>query len=168
MKKQVGIVVLYLGAIVAANLITARYGPGASIFNAFVLIGLDLTTRDRLHDAWHGKHLAAKMCALIAAGSLLSYGLNRNAGQIAVASFVAFALASAADALAYHGLRSRPWFQRANGSNIVGAAVDSIAFPTIAFGGLMPWVTLGQFAAKVGGGFVWSLVLRRRVAVASY
>ena len=164
MKKN-GLVGLYLAAIVAANLITARYGPGASIFNAFALIGLDLTTRDRLHDAWHGEHLVRKMVVLIGAGSLLSWFLNRGAGQVAVASFVAFALASAADGVAYHGLRSRPWFQRANGSNVVGAAVDSVVFPTIAFGGLMPWVTLGQFAAKVGGGFLWSLVLRRKAEV---
>lgn len=32
---------------------------------------------------------------------------------------------------------------------------------TLAFGGLNIWITLGQFLAKVFGGFVWSLVLFR-------
>ena len=41
-------------------------------------------------------------------------------------------------------------------------AVDSILFPTIAFGSFLPLIVLGQFAAKVGGGFVWSLLLNRR------
>ena len=39
---------------------------------------------------------------------------------------------------------------------------------TIAFGSFLPLIVLGQFAAKVGGGFVWSLFLavpvRRRAA----
>ena len=45
-------VVLYLFAIVAANLLVARFGPSVTIINAFLFIGLDLTTRDGLHEAW--------------------------------------------------------------------------------------------------------------------
>lgn len=155
-------IIMYLAAIVAANLTTAAFGPSWSIVNAFLFIGLDLTCRDRLHEAWHGRGLVWKMGLLIAAGSLLSYALNRDAGQIAVASFVAFALAAVADTLVYSRLWYRNYMQRVNGSNVTGAAVDSLVFPTIAFGGIMPLITLGQFIAKVGGGFVWSLFLRRR------
>jgi hypothetical protein len=36
---------LYLAAIVAANLAVAHFGPGSSIPIAFLLVGLDLTTR---------------------------------------------------------------------------------------------------------------------------
>ena len=32
----------------------------------------------------------------------------------------------------------------------------------IAFGALMPHIVIGQFAAKVGGGFIWSLLIGRR------
>jgi hypothetical protein len=42
---------------------------------------------------------------------------------------------------------------------VPSAAVDSIVFPTIAFGGFLPLITLGQFAAKVAGGAVWSIIL---------
>ena len=153
---------MYLVAIVAANLLVARFGPAVVVVNAFLFIGLDLTARDHLHDAWRGRGLWRKMAVLIAAGSLLSWVLNRGAGQIALASFVAFALAGVADAVIYHWLGDRARLVRVNGSNMVSAAVDSLIFPTLAFGALMPGVVLGQFAAKVGGGFVWSLVLRRR------
>lgn len=162
------IVGMYLVAIVAANLTVAWFGPSVVIINAFLFIGLDLTARDRLHDAWRGSGLVWKMGALIAAGGLLSYLLNQDAGPIAVASTVAFAAAALTDAGVYHLLRDRPFLIRANGSNMPGAAVDSVVFPTLAFGVFLPWIVLGQFAAKVAGGFVWSLILnRRRRAVAS-
>jgi uncharacterized PurR-regulated membrane protein YhhQ (DUF165 family) len=155
---------------VLANLTTAAFGPAWSIVNAFLFIGLDLTSRDKLHDTWHGNGLAWKMAALIAVGSLLSFALNRNAGIIALASFVAFALAAMADTLIYAILRKRnaSYMRRVNGSNLAGAAVDSFVFPTLAFGGFDPWITAGQFAAKVCGGFLWSLVLRRTESPGEY
>lgn len=152
-------VLMYLAAIIAANLTVAMWGPSMTIVNAFLFIGLDLTARDKLHDTWHGRMLWPKMAALIAAGSLLSWAINRDAGQIALASFVAFALAGAVDAGAYHLLRHRAWWQRVNGSNVLSAAVDSIVFPSLAFGAFLPLIVLGQFAAKVAGGALWSLFL---------
>lgn len=161
------IVGLYLAAIVAANLLVAQFGPGITILNAFLFIGLDLTARDRLHDQWRHNGLIWKMGLLITTGGLLSYLLNRDAGRIALASTVAFLAASLVDAGVFHLLRDRAWMLRVNGSNVPAAAVDSIVFPTLAFGGFLPWVTLGQFTAKVLGGFVWSLILRRRRVAAS-
>jgi len=58
-------------------------------------------------------------------------------------------------------LRKRIFLVRANGSNVAGAGLDSLIFPTIAFGGLMPVIVLGQFVAKVLGGFVFSLIIQR-------
>jgi len=150
---------MYLAAIVAANLTVAMWGPSMTVVNAFLFIGLDLTARDKLHDAWHGNGLVWKMGALIATGSVLSWLLNQAAAQIALASFVAFAAASVVDTVAYHMLRNRVWWQRVNGSNVLSAAVDSVLFPTIAFGALLPVIVLGQFAAKVLGGAVWSWIL---------
>lgn len=155
------IVALYLTSIVLANVTVALWGPGVSIVNAFVFIGIDLVARDRLHDAWRGRHLWPRMLLLIAAGSLLSYGLNRNSGPIALASFAAFLCASLADAVVYHGLRHSRWLVRANGSNVLSAAVDSVVFPTVAWGTFLPWIVVGQWLAKVVGGAVWSLLLKR-------
>lgn len=154
-------VVIFLGAIVLANLAIALLGPGAAPIIAFLLIGLDLSLRDKLHDTWRGQHLPLRMGVLIATGSVLSYALNRSAGQVAVASFIAFAAAASADALVFGLLRRRGWLTAANGSNVVGAAVDSTLFPLLAFGAFLPWVMLGQFVAKSLGGACWAAVLAR-------
>ena len=154
-------ILLYLLAIVLANLSTARWGPGVSVVNAFLLVGLDLTARDRLHDSWSGRWLWPKMALLIVAGSVLSWLLNRDAGRVALASMMAFAVAGAVDALIYALADGRPRLVRINGSNVASAAADSLIFPWLAFGGLLPLLVVGQFVAKVGGGFVWSLILLR-------
>lgn len=155
------LILLYLAAIVAANLSVAYFGPYVSIINSFLFIGLDITTRDALHERWEGKHLWVKMALLILAGSVLSWLLNRDAGRIALASFAAFAAAGAADTAVYHLMRHQPKLRRVNGSNTVSAAVDSVVFPTIAFGSLMPTIVAGQFLAKVAGGYIWALLLNR-------
>lgn len=149
----------YAAAMIAANLSVATWGPAVSPINAFVLIGLDLALRDWLHvrlKVW-------QMGALIASTGMLTYTLNPAAGMIAVASSVAFTAAALVDWTTFAKLRGS-WLYRANGSNIAGAAVDSLVFPTLAFGALMPHIVLMQFVAKVAGGAVWSFLLGRRLA----
>jgi uncharacterized PurR-regulated membrane protein YhhQ (DUF165 family) len=120
MMQQIILIALYLVAIVAANLSVATFGPDVVILNAFVLIGLDLSCRDRLHELWHNKGLAWKMGAFIATGSAISYLLNAGAGRIALASFAAFALAAVVDTLVFSWLRGKGWLVRSNGSNVAG------------------------------------------------
>lgn len=151
--------ITYIAALVAANMAVAWFGPAAMPVIAFSLIGLDLTLRDRLHDRWRGRYLWPRMLGLIVTAGLVSYWLNPASGSIAVASVVAFGLASLADAGVYHLLAQRSWQVRANGSNLVGAAVDSLVFPVIAFGAVLPSIMLAQLAAKVAGGMVWAMVL---------
>jgi queuosine precursor transporter len=156
-------IAMYLVAIVAANLTTAVFGPNMSILNAFLFIGLDLTARDHLHEAWHRRGLIWKMTLLVASGSILSWIVNRNAGQIAVASFLSFALSGLVDALIYSWLFKHKRMIKVNGSNLSSALVDSIAFPALAFGFPIRWdIMLWQFVAKALGGFFWSLVLVRK------
>jgi len=155
-------IAMYLVAIILANLSSAHFGPSASIVNAFLFIGLDLTARDKLHEAWHKNGLIWKMGLLIAVGSLLSWVINRNAGMIAVASFAAFACAALVDTIAYQFLHERSYMVKVNGSNVFSALVDSLVFPTIAFGGFLPLVTFGQFVAKVAGGALWAYFLRHK------
>ncbi len=155
------LVLLYLAAIVAANLLVAAFGPSVTILNAFLFIGLDLSSRDSLHERWQGKHLKLKMLGLILTGSLLSVLLNWNAAGIALASSVAFLASGFVDFLVYSLLGSKSRLIRVNGSNILAAAVDSLVFPTLAFRSIIWSIVLGQFAAKVIGGFIWSLILNR-------
>ncbi len=149
-------IAIYAASMIAANLTVAAFGPVVTPINAFVLIGLDLALRDWLHvrlRAW-------QMGALIGATGLLTYILNPAAQTIAIASAVSFAVAAVADWLVFLRIPGS-WFRRSASSNVAGAAVDSILFPTIAFGVLMPHIVLMQFAAKVLGGTLWAFALDR-------
>lgn len=159
-------VLTYIGAIVGANLAVAFFGLWMSPINSLVLIGLDLSLRDALHDRWRGQFLWARMALLIATAGAISYLLNPAAGRIAAASTLAFCASGLVDAVAYHALRYRPWMHRANGSNAAGAIADSLLFPALAFGAFMPWVVALQCLAKLVGGAAWSLVFARARRVA--
>jgi len=154
-------VLIYLSSIVLANFIVLWFGPKSTIINAFLLIGLDLSLRDKLHDRWHHNKLWLKMFLLIFSGSLITYFLNRSALQIATASVVAFSFAAITDTIIYSFLFKQKFLVKANGSNVGGALVDSVLFPTIAFGVFMPFIVLGQFLAKAFGGLFWSVLLNR-------
>jgi len=58
-------------------------------------------------------------------------------------------------------LAGRSWSVRANGSNVVGATVDSLVFPLLAFGAALPSIVAAQFVAKIVGGMVWALLIAR-------
>lgn len=152
-------VLIYAAAMVLANLTVAQFGPVVTPVVAFVLIGFDLALRDWLHvrlKVW-------QMGALILATGVLTLILNPAADRIAVASCVAFMGAALADWAVFVRLPGS-WLKRSNGSNVAGAAVDSLLFPTLAFGALMPQIVLAQFAAKVLGGAMWTYLLARRTA----
>lgn len=156
-KKIVFAAAIYASAMVLANASIAAFGPWVSPINSFLFIGLDLALRDWLHLRLR----PVAMGALIVASGSLTWALNAAPAQIAIASSIAFICAASADWAAFSALRGKRWLVRSNGSNVVGAAVDSALFPTIAFGVLMPGVVAMQFAAKVAGGALWAWILRK-------
>jgi uncharacterized PurR-regulated membrane protein YhhQ (DUF165 family) len=101
------------------------------------------------------------MGGLIIGTGLITYALNPASGMIAVASAVSFLAASIVD-WSIFVKTTGTWIKRANISNIAGSAVDSLLFPTIAFGALMPEIVAFQFIAKVCGGAVWSYILEKK------
>lgn len=153
---------VYAAAMTIANLLVMQFGPAITPLNAFFLIGLDLTLRDWLHvriRPW-------QMGALILFAGLLTWVLNPGAQHIAIASAVAFIISGLVDWMVF-SKASGSWATRSFKSNVAGAAVDSLIFPTIAFGALMPLIVLMQFTAKVVGGAVWAFFMtrfRRRAA----
>jgi hypothetical protein len=163
---------LYLLATVLANLAFAHFMNDpllaknlllADFVICFLLIGVDMGLRDRLHQSWEGRGLAWKMGLLILAGSLLSYAINREAEVVAKASFMAFFVAGVTDALVFQALKGRPALIRANGSNIPSAAVDSMAFPLMAFGWPLHWDFFAvELAAKLLGGALWAWIVFHR------
>lgn len=148
--------IVYAVAMTLANLLVLKFGPAVTPINAFILIGLDLTLRDWLHvrlRPW-------QMGALIAGAGLLTWLLNPAAQNIAIASAVAFMVSGLVDWLAF-SKSAGSWASRSFKSNIAGAAVDSLIFPTLAFGALMPAIVAMQFVAKVAGGAAWAFLLGR-------
>lgn len=148
--------IIYIAAICAANFSVHLFGPVATPFNAFLLIGLDFVIRDKLHE----RIGVRKIMLLIIIAGAISYAINPATDMIAIASVSAFALAALTDATVYQSLIRKPWLVKSNGSNVASSAVDSVVFPLIAFGAFIPWVFAGQFVAKVFGGVVWSWLLR--------
>jgi len=157
---------VYLLAIVFANLSDAILGPSMSVVNAFLLIGFDFSCRDYLQSKWEGNNLWIRVFSLILAGGIISYLVNIHAAPIAIASAISFTVASSIDAGVFALLGKRvSKIIRWNGTNLVGAGIDSILFPTLAFGSFMPLVSFGQYVAKIFGGFLWSIVLIRFLGV---
>lgn len=145
---------IYAFAIILANLIVAQFGPVSTPYNAFFLIGLDLALRNYLSL----KMTKLSMLAMIVGTGLLSYFINPASGMIAVASGVAFTAASIVDWVVFN-TATGAWLRRNFAGNFAGAFVDSILFPTIAFGALMPGIILVQFLAKLAGGTVWGWLI---------
>lgn len=148
---------IYVAAICAANFSVTVFGPWATPVNAFLLIGLDFVIRDKLHE----RIGVQKIFILILVAGIISFSINPATSKIAAASVVAFACAAVIDAVVYQALINKKWLVKSNVSNTVASAVDSFMFPLIAFGSFMPLVVLGQFAAKVFGGALWSFLLRK-------
>ena len=149
-------IALYLSAVVIANLVVAHYGQAALPFTAFLLVPLDLVTRDVLHHEWESDRLWPKMTALIAAGSVLAFLLNHDAGRVALASFLAFASAGAINTWIYHLLKNGSRYQRMVTSSCVAAVVDSVVFPFVAFDHPSILLCASQATAKMMSGAIFS------------
>jgi len=144
----------YVAAMLLANLLVSKFGPAISPVLAFLLIGFDLSMRDWLH-----VRLSAKqMVGLIGVAGLLTYALNPAAGMIAVASTAAFTSAALVDYQTFKQLRGS-WLFRANGSNVAGAAVDSIVFVALVPFKVDPITATSLFLAKVAGGAIWATLM---------
>ena len=150
-------IAVYALAIISANLLVLRFGPPITPLLAFFLVGLDLALRNWLN--LRMRPLA--MGILILATGALTYLVNPAARSIAIASAVAFTAAALADWATFRAV-SGSWIRRNVAGATVGAAVDSVLFPTLAFGALLPALVLGQFVAKVAGAAAWGWLIRPR------
>lgn len=151
------LVIVYLAAIVAANLLVTHYGPSSVIYVAFLLVGFVLIVRNYFADIV-GVRRFVMQAALILVGGLLTWLLNQDAETIAKASVIAFLVSESIEAVNYYLMRGWPWLERAPISATIGAAVDSVLFITIAFG----WnfrLAYTQWLAKTAGGWLWSQVI---------
>lgn len=143
----IGSAIALLGAVLAANYVTTKFGMvpvgfGLVATAGTYLAGLTFILRDSLHDA-AGKRATL---AVIAAGALLSFLVADP--FIALASAVAFGLSELADLAVYTPLRKRGYVRAAIASNVVGSIVDTVVFLTIA--GFPLWAAFpGQIVGKL-------------------
>jgi len=151
---------LYALAIIAANLLVLKFGPSITPINAFFLIGLDLALRN-----WLNLRMRPfAMGGLIFGTGLLTWAVNPAAQNIAIASAVAFTCAALVDWLAFRAAAGCTWMQRNVAGSMSGAIVDSLIFPTLAFGAFLPSIVVLQFVAKVAGASMWAYLMRPSAA----
>jgi uncharacterized PurR-regulated membrane protein YhhQ (DUF165 family) len=152
---------IFVAATALANISISHFGPQAAPINAFVLIGLNLTLRDSIHDKWQGKNLWLRMLLMLSCAGVVSYLLDASAARIAIGSVLALLAAGVTDTAIYEILHRKRYLVRCNSSNVASAAVDSLVFFYVAFGGVPVEVLLSQWVVKVFGGGIWSLIIGR-------
>lgn len=151
-------VLIYVAAICAANLSAAHFGVWITPFNAFFLIGLELVLRDLLHH----KLTKLQMILVVLVAGVLSFLINIDAKNIAIASFIAVIVSCFVDYVVY-SKTTGSWVKRSNTSNVASGLTDSLIFPVVAFGVFIPEVFALQWAAKFFGGFLWSLIIKNTI-----
>lgn len=154
--RKILMMILYIALFLVANILVGIFGPWITPLNALIIISADMVIRDRIQ--YETSFLYSVICSVLA--GIATVLINPNAEMIAIASCSSIILSGLFSAVAFK-LKSGDFYKKSYPANIVAAAVDSIAFPLIAFGSLMFGVTLAQFLAKVLGATVILYVLRK-------
>ncbi|MEV6927044.1 VUT family protein [Dactylosporangium sp. NPDC051485] len=139
-------VLVFIGSVVAANSLTARYGLipvgfGLTAAAGTAAAGLTLLARDWVHQA------AGRATVLACIGTGAVFSATPVGLRLAIASAVAFLVAELVDLVVYQRLRDRGMLRAALASNAVSVPVDSLLFLTLA--GFPVWAALpGQLWVK--------------------
>ncbi|MFC7650662.1 VUT family protein [Streptosporangium lutulentum] len=131
MIVRFAVVAAYLATIVAANQLTAQFGPlpmglGLTATAGTYAAGATLLMRDVAHDIG-GRPMVV---LAIIGGTILSAVVTTP--RLALTSGVAFLVAETADMLIYVPLRRRGWVRAVLVSNLLGSIVDTALFLVIA------------------------------------
>lgn len=154
MNISIVVTFFYVLVIVTANLSTTYFGLWVTPLNAFVLIGVELVLRDVMHESLS----KIRMLSIVVFAGIISFLINADSKNIAIASFVAVVVSCFVDYYVYHKTKGT-WIKRSNTSNFFSGFTDSLIFPLIAFGVFNPYVFVLQWLAKFVGGFIWTLLL---------
>jgi queuosine precursor transporter len=146
---------VYLMAFVLANFIVIWFGEVGLIFTALFLIPFDFVMRCLFHEQWKGIELFLKLGSLVGIASILTYVINNDAKNIALASTFGFISAQMLASVFYQTYIKKSFLFKVNGSDALGVIADSIVFQVIAFGSISTSITLSQVALKIVGGVFW-------------
>lgn len=160
MKTKIAAAIGFIATIVAANIVTTRYGMvpvglGLTATAGTYFAGLAFILRDLVQD----KAGRTWVATLIVAGGALSFLMcapfisGPQTGpatwwRIALASMTAFLLSEATDFAVYTPLRRRGYIRAAVASNVVGATLDTAVFLSIA-GIPLKAAFAGQMVGKI-------------------
>lgn len=149
---------VFVGLVVAANWLTARYGMVAGLVTAGTFAaGLVLLVRDWLQEA--GGRLLVVVCIAVGAG----VSVWMSTPSLALASGVAFAASELVDFAVYTPLRKRSLAGSMLLSNTAGAVADSLLFLSLAGFPLGQWWSQSLVKVSVTLPFVAAVVIGRAV-----
>lgn len=150
---------LYLIAFVLSNFIVLWYGSKGLIFTAIFLIPFDFVLRCLFHETWKGKELILKLGTLVLTASVITFIINKDALNIALASSFGFIFAQIFAGIFYQYFIKSSYLIKVNGSDAIGILVDSLVFQFIAFSVILPEITISQFLLKLTGGLFWYWII---------
>lgn len=152
-------IAFYLIALVAANLIVKHFGPPGLWFSSALLIPFDFVCRAIFHETWKGKNLVINLLLLTIVSGIITFALNHEALNIAMASFSGIVAVQIFAGIFYQAFLKKSYFFKVNLSDIVAIIVDSIVFQLVAFGAVNFEVTGGQMLIKAIGGLFWFFII---------
>ena len=147
---------VYVLVIVIANLSTTYFGLWITPLNAFFLIGAELVLRDVMHESLS----KIRMLSIVVIAGIISFLINADSKNIAIASFLAIVVSCLVDYYVYSKTKGT-WIKRSNNSNFFRGFTDALIFPLVAFGVFNTYVFILQWMAKFIGGFIWALILNK-------
>ena len=163
--------ILYVLAIVVANVVTAKFTPltlGAFIIPmGTIFIGLTFILRDLAQNKYGRKNIYIVMAIAMLVSAVTSYALGDTL-WIVFASVLSFAVAETTDTEIYTRLKL-PMSWRVLYSGVVGGILDSAIFVIVGLSplgaGFVPWefvpfAILGQVIVKTTLQLLGALVIR--------
>lgn len=142
-----------------SNFIVLWYGSKGLIFTAIFLIPFDFVLRCLFHETWKGKELILKLGTLVLTASVITFIINKDALNIALASSFGFIFAQIFAGIFYQYFIKSSYLIKVNGSDAIGILVDSLVFQFIAFSVILPEITISQFLLKLTGGLFWYWII---------
>jgi uncharacterized PurR-regulated membrane protein YhhQ (DUF165 family) len=156
---QVVKISFYLLGFVLSNFVVLWFGANGLIFTALFLIPFDFVMRCMFHEQWKGKELILKLGSLVIVSSSLTYFINSESKNIAVASALGFIAAQIVAGIFYQLTIKKKTFIKVNGSDAIGILVDSLVFQLVAFTSINSYITLTQLCLKLVGGLFWYWII---------
>lgn len=159
---------IYLAAFVAANLIVNHCGAYGLWFSSALLIPFDFVCRCIFHETWKGYRLILNLATLTIVSGIITFIVNYQALDIAIASFCGFTAAQIGAGIFYQSNKKASWFYKVNASDLIAIIFDSAVFQIVAFGVMKLDIIGGQIFIKFLGGVLWYLILFKLIKINKY